>query len=193
MSIKIISIKFLLCSLLLAHNDSYEMTFHNFLENNIGYSKFEITVIAENFEKDKYCELLFFDSETNERYYFEFNNHYSLANDSDKHYSITNWSWFNTIGIKAKDINYIWHYSPSMERGNNGKGIIEKEFFLSAIEDGYFILVYEWNWRNFDGYWKEDFDYTTITPQERVGKVKVNILNADEFKSFLETPFVNEE
>ena len=176
----------LLSNLAIAHNDNYEMSFPNFLENNIGYKKLELTVTAKNFVKEKYSEILFFDSETKKRCNFEFNNHYSLAKDSDKHYSLTNWAWFNTIGIKAKDRDYIWHYSPSMQRGNNGKGVIEKQFFLNAIEDGYFILVYEWNWRNFDGYWKEDFDYTKIPSEKRVVKLLVNVENPDELKTFLD-------
>ena len=169
-----------------AHNDSYEMSYHNFLKNNIGYKEEKISVVAKNFKKDNYSEVLFFDSQTNVRCFFEFNNHYFLSERSDKHYSITNWAWFNTIGIRAKDKDYIWHYSPSMQRGNNGKGVIEKQFFLNAIEDGYFILVYEWNWRNFDGYWKEDFDYTKIPSEKRVVKLLVNVENPDELKTFLD-------
>lgn len=62
-----------------AHNDSYEMSCHNFLKNNSGYRESKISVVAKNFKKDNYSEVLFFNSQTNDRCFFEFNNHYLLS------------------------------------------------------------------------------------------------------------------
>lgn len=69
-----------------------------------------------------------------------FLNSYQSKNYNLPFFSITLWSWYKNVALKAGDFEYLSSYKQSMERRNM---IVSKQFFVNLAKDGRFALWLE--------------------------------------------------
>ena len=76
----------------------------------------------------------------------DFNKHYMFSNSyQSKNYglpffSITLWSWYKNVALKAGNFKYLSSYKQSMQRRNM---VVSEQFFVSLEKDSHFTLWLE--------------------------------------------------
>lgn len=69
-----------------------------------------------------------------------FLNSYQSKNYNLPFFSITLWSWYKNVALKAGDFEYLSSYKQSMERRNM---VVSEQFFVNLAKDNHFIIWLE--------------------------------------------------
>ena len=174
------------------HDRTYEMTIDNFIKHNSDMDDCDITLEGIIREYDTYKEIILVmknDQDQTLGKFIEFNNVFPNAGYFDdngylkyqynhkKHYEVTIFNWLNTVGLRSKNSEYIWHYAPSCKRWNEGLNTIDRSFFEDIIAEGTFEVFFETHQTKWDS-----------NREVRVGKRMVTVTNPDAFEEFLKVP-----
>ncbi len=174
------------------HDRSYEMTIDNFIKHNPHINVYDITLEGIIREYDTYKEIILVmkdDEGQTLGKFIEFNNAFPNAGYFDdsgylkyhynpkKHYEVTIFNWLNTVGLRSKSFEHIWHYAPSCRRWNEGLNTIDRSFFEDIIEDGSFEVFFENHLTKCDS-----------NKEVHTGRRMVTVTNPEAFKEFLRVP-----
>ena len=174
------------------HDRSYEMTIDNFIKHNPDINVYDITLEGIIREYDTYKEIILVmkdDEGQTLGKFIEFNNVFPNAGYFDdsgylkyhynpkKHYEVTIFNWLNTVGLRSKSFEHIWHYAPSCRRWNEGLNTVDRSFFEDIIEDGSFEVFFENHLTKWDS-----------NKEVHTGRRMVTVTNPEVFKEFLRVP-----